>query len=801
MSEIDEKIDQLQMRLENLVKYQEEFQREISQIHYDINVLRSVQQKQSDINKQEPSTKSTELIYFPKTKTTEIDSQPPPPKKQTNQAQHHTNPIFSNSENYQNTADFQTEPNLPEVKSNLEKFIGENLINKVGIVILVLGVAIGAKYAIDNNLISPLMRIILGYVFGIGLNGLAVRLKPKYHNFSSVLVSGGMAIMYFITFAAYIYYDLITQPTAFVLMLIFTVFTVLTAIIYDRVIIAQIGLVGAYTIPFLLSQNSGRIDFLFTYIAIINAGILALSVKKYWKSLFYSSFIITWLVFTAWYLTDYETEIHLNLGLVFSTVFFFIFYLTFLSYKALYKKEISLGNISLVLSNSFIYYGFGYSIINSLPGGNEYLGLFTAANAGFHFLIAFLLSRLEIVHKSVLYLPSALILVFITITVPVQFEGNWITLAWTAESVILFSIGRTKRLPLYEYFSYPLMAAASLSLLKDWLETADKYYYNEAVPYPIFNVSFLTAILFVTGFVIIYSLNRNERYEPLIRKELHDLIKFVIPTILLLALYNTFRTEIGNYFYYEIINTAVGDTNQTGIQSNRNLELFNIIWQINYTILFLSFLAFLNIKKFRSAALGFVNLGLNAAVLLTFLSLGLFVLGNLRENYLLQSGAGIFSAEIFKILIRYVSLVFAGVLIFSIYKYTKQEFIQKYVSEIHLDYAFEFLFYFSLWIVISSELINWMDIFGYADSYKLGLSILWGIYALLLIIIGINQNKKQLRIGAIFLFGITLAKLFFYDIADLDTISKTVVFVSLGILMLIVSFLYNKYKHLIFEVS
>ena len=51
--------------------------------------------------------------------------------------------------------------------------------------------------------------------------------------------------------------------------------------------------------------------------------------------------------------------------------------------------------------------------------------------------------------------------------------------------------------------------------------------------------------------------------------------------------------------------------------------------------------------------------------------------------------------------------------------------------------------------------------------------------------------------GAIVMFGLTLIKLFFYDISHLDTIAKTVVFVVLGILLLIISFLYNKYKHII----
>ena len=101
-----------------------------------------------------------------------------------------------------------------------------------------------------------------------------------------------------------------------------------------------------------------------------------------------------------------------------------------------------------------------------------------------------------------------------------------------------------------------------------------------------------------------------------------------------------------------------------------------------------------------------------------------------------------------------------------------------------------------LWIA-SSELINWMDIAASAQSYKLGLSILWGMYSLLLIILGIWKKKKHLRIGAIALFAVTLIKLFFYDISHLETVAKTIVLVSLGVLLLIISFLYNKYKHII----
>jgi uncharacterized membrane protein len=73
------------------------------------------------------------------------------------------------------------------------------------------------------------------------------------------------------------------------------------------------------------------------------------------------------------------------------------------------------------------------------------------------------------------------------------------------------------------------------------------------------------------------------------------------------------------------------------------------------------------------------------------------------------------------------------------------------------------------------------------------LSILWGIYALSLIAAGIALNKKHLRVGAMILLAFTLVKLFVYDVAELPTIPKTILFMTLGLTLLIISFLYNKF--------
>ena len=813
MSEIDEKIEQLQLRLDKVVKYQGYFDNEISQIRYEINVLRAVQQKRNAQAQADTKNKPPVREYIPPTRNAENSkANEEKQRAQANSQQNYSQPKQSAS--YKTTAANETynskfpqkAPQTEPLKANLEKFIGENLLSKIGIIILVVGVAIGAKYAIDKNLISPLMRIILGYAFGFGLLGFAVKLKPKYLNFSAVLLSGAMAIMYFITYFAYSLYGLFSQTSAFALMLIFTGFTVAAAINYNRQVIAHIGLVGAYAVPFLLSDNSGNYAFLFAYIAIINGGILAISLKKYWKPLFYTSFIFTWATYYGWYLMKYQTAGHFNLALIFLTVFFLIFYLTFIAYKLISRENVAIENIVLILANSFIFYGLGYSILDRSEGFANYLGLFTVANAAIHFIFAFAVSRLKLIPQDLIYLLSALVLTFATIAVPVQLDGNFVTLVWTVEAAILFWIGRTKQVRLYEYYSFPLMFLATVSLVADWITFNDFRVFNDIRQngYHFFNGTFITSCVFVIAFSFIHFLNKDEKYEPALDAEIHKPLSYLIPTIALCALYNTFRMQIHNYFYFQTPVTDVVDFNspllENQLSADKAINYFNALWQINYTMFFLTALSFI-MKRWKSPALAFASLILQVFTLAIFLTVGLYLLGELRESYLLATNAESFQRGIMHILIRYISYAFFAAAVLTLYGHIKQEFLREHLPENSLKSAFDFILYFSLWLIFSSELINWMDILGYKDSYKLGLSILWGIYALVLIILGIYQNNKHLRVGAIVLFGITLAKLFFYDIAELDTISKTIVFVSLGILLLIVSFLYNKYKHLIFETN
>ena len=350
-----------------------------------------------------------------------------------------------------------------------EKFIGENLIMKLGILIVLIGVAIGGKYALEHKLLSPTMRIIIGTLFGGALQGVAIKLKKEYKKLSAVLASGAMATLYFMTYFAYDFYGLIPMPVAFVLMTLITVATVWQACTYDMEVIAIIGLVAAYVIPFMLSTGEGSPWALFSYISIINAGVMFISVKRYWRILFVSAYVSSWFIYGVVYRTlDFpETSDAVKL-LVFLFINFVIFYVTFLAYKVKHKMIFQNFDIVYLLSNSFMFFGLGYNVMFNNETLAPYVAWFSFANALIHGIVAFILIKKNMVDKSVYRLITGLAISFVTIAIMVWATGHWLTMFWMLEGTVLFTVSRISKRPFYEKMSYPVFFLALISLIIDW---------------------------------------------------------------------------------------------------------------------------------------------------------------------------------------------------------------------------------------------------------------------------------------------------------------------------------------------
>ena len=82
---------------------------------------------------------------------------------------------------------------------------------------------------------------------------------------------------------------------------------------------------------------------------------------------------------------------------------------------------------------------------------------------------------------------------------------------------------------------------------------------------------------------------------------------------------------------------------------------------------------------------------------------------------------------------------------------------------------------------------------------SLSLSLLWAIYAIIIISTGIIIRLSKVRLAGIGLMFIPIVKLYVYDLWSLENVYKVSLFITLGLIFLISGFLYQKYTERIKE--
>ncbi|WP_132055879.1 DUF2339 domain-containing protein [Pseudocnuella soli] len=355
------------------------------------------------------------------------------------------------------------QPSSAQPKITLENFIGLRLIHIVGIVVLVIGVSIGVKYAFDRNLISETTRIALAYGAGALLLLFAYRLRKDYERFSAILFSGAMATFYFTSYAAHVYYGLLPFAAVFALMVLLTIFTAFEAVRYKRPEIALLGLIGAYGIPFLVSKNSERADLLFLYILIINCGVLFLRIKMDWRVVGQVAQALTWLLFIGWSSTRF-TSAQTGSATTFLIAFFILFSIMAL-YAAWRQKESArpADAYQQVLNNAALYFSalFVFSPAQSdagLAAVSICCALFAALQGGLFYKILPASPLLRQMHYMWAVALAVLAAAF-------YLDGLPVTLLWLLLAVGMFALGAMLREKLWRLASLALMALTLIKLL------------------------------------------------------------------------------------------------------------------------------------------------------------------------------------------------------------------------------------------------------------------------------------------------------------------------------------------------
>ncbi len=306
----------------------------------------------------------------------------------------------------------------------------------VGIIALLFGVGFFLKYAFENNLIGVTGRVMMGIIAGIALLvvGDILSRKETYRQYSFFLSGGGLAILYLSIYGAFNFYQLIDQTTAFIFMAIITAGGAVLSLKSDSARLANMSLLGGFLTPFLVSNGTDSQVALFTYILLLDLSFLGISYFKKWLGTYLLSFFGTYFVYYMWSVRFYSPD-KLWPTMFFLTAFFAVFLVAaFLS--SVSKKKISTENDVIVNSlNALAYFSTSYFLLKPLY--EPYLGFFFVLGAAAYLLAAYMIAETNKEDKYAILALGGVGLVLVTVAVPIQLHGMWITIAWAIEGLVL----------------------------------------------------------------------------------------------------------------------------------------------------------------------------------------------------------------------------------------------------------------------------------------------------------------------------------------------------------------------------
>lgn len=338
---------------------------------------------------------------------------------------------------------------------------GGNLVAKAGLLILFFGVSFLLKYAVARYSVPIELRLAGIALADIGLLLWGWRIRDTRASISLPVQGTALGILMLVTFGAFRLYDLIPSGMAFALLVILTMFTCLLAVLQDAVWLAVFGIVGGFAAPVLASTGQGSHVALFSYYAVLNAGILGIALRRSWRLLNLLGFAFTFLIGTTWGVLRYQPEHYASVqGFL---ILFFVFYVAIAILYASRQapRLVHYVDGTLVFGTPLLAVGLQYGLVRDMPFGLAYSAL---ALGLFYIGLTLALWRrrghtLKLLVESFL----ALGIVFGTLALPFAFDGRWTSAAWALEGAAIVWVGLRQKQKLAWVFGVLVQVCAWFS--------------------------------------------------------------------------------------------------------------------------------------------------------------------------------------------------------------------------------------------------------------------------------------------------------------------------------------------------
>lgn len=331
----------------------------------------------------------------------------------------------------------------------------------VGILALVVGIGFFIKYAIDNNWIDHLTRIVLGVVLGLALIvfGLIYSKKEKYEFFTHILIGGGLAISYFAVYAAY-HFEEYKKAIGISLSfeILFLTLIAVIALIISLIKNSQIIIGEAFFLGYVTSLLSSSFEILtLVYTLILTVALVFVVCYKKWGIISIAGILATYLVYIFWYFNNSDSFFT---SLTFLITYFVSFTIqTFFQSKS--HKHLNVLNVANTLLNSLFFFILTYVLLKkNYPDYDGIISLILIAV----YLLGYLIFKIR--NEKEMWITNQYLTAFyITMTILLLVNKELITIIWIFEAALLTLLSLKLKNNHIKYSSYAVALFCMIKLL------------------------------------------------------------------------------------------------------------------------------------------------------------------------------------------------------------------------------------------------------------------------------------------------------------------------------------------------
>jgi uncharacterized membrane protein len=357
-----------------------------------------------------------------------------------------------------------------------------NPLAKVGVLILFLGLAFLLRYTAEHVSVPVEFRYAGVAAAAIALLLLGWRMRERRDRYGLILQGAGIATLYLTTLAAMKLHPLIAPGFGFTLLAAVAALAALLAVLQNARVLAVVAALGGFAAPVLASTGSGSHVALFSYLALLDTGILMVAWFKTWRALNLIGFFGTLLLGLAWGQHRYQPVLFPS-----TEPFLVLFFLMFVAITILFARNTlavagdadqpfderlrralpQVAYVDATLTFGVPMGGFGLQYL--LVRHWEYGAAMSALALSAFYLAAgwLLLNRNHARYLLLVEAFAAIGTIFVTLAVPLALDNSWTAAAWAVEAAGIYWIGLRQDRRHARLFALAVLAGSALFFMRE----------------------------------------------------------------------------------------------------------------------------------------------------------------------------------------------------------------------------------------------------------------------------------------------------------------------------------------------